>query len=362
MKKAAIVASLILSVLSLPCFAQKSKANENLKLTDIQVIGSHNSYKIGIEKPLMDYLIEKDAQLQSLEYEHLPLTQQLDMGLRGLELDVFYDPEGGYYENPKGLDIVRASGNTPLPFDTEEKLKEPGLKIFHVQEIDFRSHQLLFKEALMELKKWSEANPGHTPIIITMNTKDHEVPQTRKPLPFTAEALQSIDQEIREVLDDTQLITPDLVRGDAETLEKAVLTKGWPLLKDVQDRFLFVLDEGNEKAEAYLTKFPNLEGAALFLNREAEDPNAAFMIINDPVKDFDKIKDRVALGYMVRTRADAGTEEARNNDYSKFEKAKASGAQIITTDYYVPSTLFKSDFKVSFKNGTFERTKNSNQQ
>ncbi|MGB3144822.1 MAG: phosphatidylinositol-specific phospholipase C1-like protein [Maribacter sp.] len=360
MKKVNIAALLILSILSFPCFSQKSKAKENIKLSDIQVIGSHNSYKIAIEKPLMDYLIQKNPQIQSLEYEHIPLTEQLNLGLRGLELDVFYDPKGGYYSNPKGLDIVRASGNTPLPFDEEEKLKEPGLKIFHVQEIDFRSHNLLFKDALLELKNWSEANPGHTPIIITMNTKDGEVPQTRKPLPFTADALHSIDKEIRDVFEDNQLITPDVVRGDSETLENAVLTKGWPLLKDVKNRFLFVLDEGDEKAEAYLTKFTNLEGAVLFLNREAESPNAGFMIINDPVKNFDKIKSMVSLGYMVRTRADSGTEEARNNDYSRFEKAKASGAQIITTDYYTPSTLFKSDFKVSFENSRFEKIKNSN--
>ena len=349
---------LIFSVFSFPCFSQKSKANETVKLNDIQVIGSHNSYKIGIEKALMDYLIQKNPQIQSLEYEHIPLVDQLNLGLRGLELDVFYDPEGGYYENPKGLNIVRASGNNPFPFDEEGKLKEPGLKVFHVQDIDFRSHHLLFKDALLALKKWSEANPGHTPIIITINTKDGEVPQTRKPLPFTPEALQSIDKEIRDIFEENQLITPDDVRGDSETLEKAVLTKGWPLLKDVENRFLFVLDEGDEKAQAYLTKFPKLEGAVLFLNREAENPNAGFMIINDPVKDFDKIKRMVALGYMVRTRADSGTTEARNNDYDRFENAKNSGAQIITTDYYMPSTLFKSDFKISFENGTYEKIKN----
>ena len=357
MKKVYIIVLLIFSVFLFPCFSQKSKTNKKVKLNDIQVIGSHNSYKIGIEKPLMDYLIQKNPQIQSLEYEHIPLTEQLNLGLRGLELDVFYDPKGGYYSNPKGLDIVRASGNNPLPFDEEEKLKEPGLKIFHVQEIDFRSHNLLFKDALLELKKWSEANPGHTPIIVTMNTKDGEVPQTRKPLPFTPDALQSIDKEIRDVFEENQLITPDVVRSDFETLEKAVLTIGWPMLKNVKDRFLFVLDQGDEKAQAYLTKFPNLEGAVLFLNSEAENPNAGFMIINDPVKNFDKIKGMVASGYMVRTRADSGTEEARNNDYSRFEKAEASGAQIITTDYYMPSKLFKSDYKILFENGKYERIK-----
>ncbi|MBO6201037.1 MAG: hypothetical protein J6N74_05400, partial [Chryseobacterium sp.] len=60
-------------------------------------------------------------------------------------------------------------------------------------------------------------------------------------------------------------------------------------------------------------------------------------------------------GYIIRTRADADTMEARSEDYSRFEKAKESGAQIITTDYYLPSKLFKSNFKISFDNKTYER-------
>lgn len=325
------------------------------KLNDIQVIGSHNSYKIGIEKPLFDLLLQKDSTLSSLEYEHIPLTDQLNLGLRSLELDIFYDPDGGYYSNPKGLKYVKNQGAQPLPFDKDNKLQKPGLKVFHVQEFDFRSHQLLFKEALEELNKWSLANDGHTPIIITINAKDGEIPQTRKPFPFNAKALKSIDEEIKKVFTENQLITPDFVRGGFATLEQAILKEGWPHLGEVKNRFLFVLDEGDEKANVYLSNFPNLEDAILFLNKEQGNPTAAFRIVNDPIKNFDKITELVAKGYMVRTRADSGTKEARTNDYKRFEKAKASGAHVITTDYYMPSTLFESDFKITFKDGTFER-------
>ena len=189
-------------------------------MNQIQLIGSHNSYKIGIERPLFEHLLKTKPTMSGLEYEHIPLSEQLNLGLRGLELDVFYDPKGGYYTNPKGLEIVKSLGAAPQPFDMEQKLQVPGLKVFHVQEIDFRSHQLLFKDALKELKKWSQANKGHTPIIITMNTKDDEIPLTRKPLPFTAKALLSIDTEIKEVFDDEQLITPDMVRGNLKLWSK----------------------------------------------------------------------------------------------------------------------------------------------
>ncbi len=351
--------TILLLIMSVVFFSNSvHKSSEEIKLNEIQVIGSHNSYKIGIEKPLFDYLLKDKPALSGLEYEHIPLSEQLNLGLRGLELDVFYDPKGGYYADPKGLEMVKSLGAEPQPFDVEQKLRLPGLKVFHVQEIDFRSHQLLFKDALRELKKWSQANEGHTPIIITINAKDGEIPLTRKPHPFTAAALRSIDTEIREVFDDESLITPAMVRGNFETLEQAVLTNGWPLLKDVKNRFLFVLDENDEKTNEYLSSFPNSKGATLFVNKEEGNPNAAFRIINDPIKNFEKIKKLVALGYMVRTRADADTQEARKNDYKRFEMAKASGAQVITTDYYLPSKLFKSEFKVIFEKGRYERNRN----
>jgi hypothetical protein len=332
-------------------------SSEETKLNSVQIIGSHNSYKIGIEKPLMEYLMKENPALSGLEYEHIPLSEQLNLGLRSMELDIFYDPSGGYYTDPKGLDIVRSLGADPLPFDVEQKLSIPGLKVFHVQEIDFRSHQLLFKDALEELKIWSQSNEGHTPIIITINAKDGEIPRTRKPLPFTAEALKSIDAEIRDVFDEKYLITPDMVRGNFKTLEQAVLTNGWPSLDSAKNRFLFVLDEGEEKTDQYLSNFTDSKGATLFVNVEAGNPHAAFMIINDPIENFEKIKSLISLGYMIRTRADADTQEARENDYTRFEKAKASGAQVITTDYYLPSKLFDSEFQVIFEKGRYERSR-----
>jgi hypothetical protein len=62
-----------------------------------------------------------------------------------------------------------------------------------------------------------------------------------------------------------------------------------------------------------------------------------------------EIPQLVKKGYIIRTRADADTEQARDNDRSGLEAACNSGAQIITTDYYLKSTHFKSDYVVSFE-------------
>ncbi|MEO9805989.1 MAG: phosphatidylinositol-specific phospholipase C1-like protein [Reichenbachiella sp.] len=328
------------------------------KLSDLQVIGSHNSYKQAVEQPLLDFVAGIDPQgAVSLEYEHIPLKDQLDLGLRNLELDVFYDPEGGRYSNPRGLEIILESGNTPLPYDEDNELAPPGLKLFHVQDVDFRSHHLLFTNGLMEIKSWSDQNPDHVPIFVLINAQDEEIEGTLSPLPFTAEALASIDTEIRSVFTSEQLITPDLIRGNFESLEEAVLTDGWPLLEEVKGKILFVLDENNAKTALYLEKFPGLVNSSLFVNRPEGASEAAFMVVNDPIRDFDKIQRLVNKGYIVRTLADSETREARANDLTRFESAQASGAQIISTDYYIPSKLFESDYKVVFDDGSYERIK-----
>ena len=339
-----IVFSLVISLSFGQTFAQR--------LNETQVIGSHNSYKSSMPAPILDYLKKiNPAAAQSLEYEHMPLSDQLDLGLRNLELDVFHDPIGGKYSNPKSLSMLPEG----TVFDPKKELNEPGLKLFHVQDLDVQSHHLLFKNALLELKSWSDQHPDHHPIFILINAKDGQVPMTVSPLPFSGTALDSIDLEVRTYLGMEKLITPDLVRGNYESLEKSVLAGNWPELSSVRGKFLFVLDESEEKIRRYLSEKPELKNAALFVNLKEGNPEAGFRIINDPVSNESYIQDLVRKGYIIRTRADSDTKEARSGDYTKFEKAKASGAQVISTDYYIPSRLFPSEYSVSFGNNTFER-------
>ena len=164
-----------------------------------------------------------------------------------------------------------------------------------------------------------------------------------------------LDQVILSVLWKQKLITPDGIRANYATLEEAVLKKGWPKMSQSKGKFLFVLDEGKSKTDEYIKNHTALKGRMLFTNSAVDTPEAAFLIVNDAKKDLEKIKDNVKKGYIVRTRADADTREARTNDYTSFEAAKASGAQIISTDYYLKSTLFPSNYTVSFEGAVYFR-------
>lgn len=326
--------------------------NIPVKMNQIQVIGSHNSYKLRIQKELWEILYQQDsATAIALDYEHTTLSDQLDLGLRGLELDVFYDPEGGRYTTPLGQQLIKEQEGDPIPFDTENKMALPGLKVFHIQDIDFRSQCLLFKEGLEQLKQWSLLHSDHLPIIITINAKDQKLdfPGFTTPLIFDAGAIESIDEEIRSVFNESQLITPDFVRGDAVTLEKSILSAGWPSIEKSRGKFMFVLDEGGEKKESYLKDHPSLRNRVMFTISAPGNPESAFLIMNDPVRDHEKIKELVKSGYMVRTRADEGTREARSEDYTRWETALESGAQIISTDYYKKDAVLGTEYQIKFK-------------
>nr|WP_246229903.1 Ca2+-dependent phosphoinositide-specific phospholipase C [Mucilaginibacter humi] len=68
------------------------------------------------------------------------------------------------------------------------------------------------------------------------------------------------------------MLTPDDVRGKAETLESAVLTKGWPTLKQARGKFIFVLDDQKRKRNLYMAGHPSLKGRVLFANADPAHP------------------------------------------------------------------------------------------
>jgi hypothetical protein len=193
-----------------------------------------------------------------------------------------------------------------------------------------------------------------------MNAKDEVIdkPEFAIPEPFTPAVFDQLDQAIRDDLGRDKVITPDDIRGREKTLEAAVLKGHWPTVAKAKGKFIFILDEKDKKMADYMQGHPNLKGRMLFVNAPAGTPEAAIMIINDAIKDQALIKDMVSKGYIVRTRADADTKEARTNDYSRFKAACASGAQIITTDYYQKSSLFPSDYIVSFGEDGYSRKDN----
>ncbi|MCJ2184473.1 phosphatidylinositol-specific phospholipase C1-like protein [Novosphingobium sp. 1949] len=315
--------------------AQPLRAEEApLRLNDILAIGTHNSYKQAIPAQTMARLRAKDPALAtSLDYAHRPLREQLDVGARQIELDVWYDPKGGLY----------AMGAR------DPDLLKPGFKVQHMAGLDTRSSCARLVQCLTILRDWSDAHPGHTPILLMFNTYDSS--PLVKAAPFTEAAYDALDAEVRSVLAPEKLITPDDVQGAYPTLRDAVLADNWPTLAEARGRFLFALDENARKVALYRGKRRSLEGRVFFVNTDADSPAAAYMTINDPLRDAARIRAAVKAGFLVRTRADDGTIEARANDTARLKAALASGAQYVSSDYLWPDPRFHNAYHLALPGG-----------
>ncbi len=322
-------------------------ADNCMRLNYVQVVGTHNSYHVQPRDPLLQFIGSlSPEQAAAIEYTHRPLGEQLDvLDVRQFELDVYVDPVPGLFAFPLGQLVFPL--NPPIPDPIRPELLTSGLKVLHVPDVDFEATCLTFVSCLQRLEDWSDANPGHLPIMVLVEAKNEaapvppgllppDLPPPVTPVPFGADELDHIDAEIRSVFSEDQLITPDDVRADRTTLETAVLTDGWPTLNETRGQFLFTLDNEDSTRDTYIAGHPSLDGRVLFTSSPPGTPEAAFVKINDPITNGAEISSLVAAGYIVRTRADADTIEARFGLTARRDAALASGAQFVSTDYPEP--------------------------
>ena len=315
--------------------AQTPVDDTALKLNQIQVIGTHNSYHAGIAANEAKLWQAKYAQAyQGLDYQHQPLPLQFDSGVRQIELDIYADTKGGLYAHPSGPQMVAAAHLPPDPdFDPTGVMNKPGFKVMHVQDVDYRSNCQPFTGCLQQVRQWSKAHPNHIPIFILIETKQGK-PQGQlhltEPEPFTPTTFDALDAEIRSVFQPDEMITPDDVRGNYNTLNEAVLAGNWPALSSARGKVIFLMDQ-HPVTPVYLEGHPSLRGRVIFTNSDPGQPDAAFLERNDgPALDIVQL---VRQGYLVRTRTDSDTKEARIDDTTVRDAIIPSGAQLLSTDY-----------------------------
>ena len=237
----AILAVLTGVLVAVVAFGAAAPAGVLVKLNEVQVIGTHNSYHIEPPADLLEMLINIDPAAKELAYSHPPLGDQFSYeGVRQIELDVYADPAGTLW---------RPIGRS-------------GFKVFHIEGFDERSTCEVFVDCLAEVKAWSDARPAHMPIAILIEVKDNaDLPGPPDPIPVGPAELDALDAEIRSVFAADRLIEPDDVRGARPTLEEAVLAGEWPAIDDVRGDVIFLLDN---KRDEYRSGHPSLEGRVAF--------------------------------------------------------------------------------------------------
>jgi len=330
-----------------------------VRINELQMMGTHNSYRVRPPAPLFDRLIASRDLVRGggvdpfeLDYGHRPLAQQFTrLGARQIELDVFADPDGGLYANRafngfSGVNLPVASG--------EPALSNPGFKTLHIQDFDYASTCLTFVACLQQVKAWSDANPTHFPIMILVEVKAEAIPpllgfQPAIPPPITTALLNDLDAEIQSVFTAEDMITPDDVRGNAASLREAVTSgEGWPTLAAARGKVMFGLDNVDEVRDLYVGQDRDLQGRAMFAEVGQNEAGAAFFKRNkasDP-----STPGLIAAGFMVRTRSDGpytsllppsplepGLKPGVARGVLTRLEAWISGASWISSDYLEPT-------------------------
>ena len=314
------------------------RLDRTLRLDQIQVLGSHNSYH-GRPYPQVLAALRNGGNAgiaTTLDYAHAPLPRQFALGVRQIELDVWSDPSGGKFARPSFPIQV----GVRLP--DEPVMRTPGYKVIHQADVDTNSTCLTFVSCIRLVRTWSDAHPAHVPIDIHVEMKDDRV---------TEPMFAALEREIRSVFARDQIVTPDDVRGDAATLGQAVRTHGWPTLGAVRGKVYFTLDNESFR-DAYLSGHPSLRGRLLFTPSSPGQDDAAFAKLNDPIADASRIKAALAAHMIVRTRADADTFAARANDTRMERAALTGGAQLVSTDYEQPDPTIGNGYIVRIPGGT----------
>jgi Phosphoinositide phospholipase C, Ca2+-dependent len=363
MSRYRLVGAVVLAAIAATSMSGLASSNgrgrlHSLRMNEIQVIGTHNSYHRELSKPerAAHDAIYGGAPIYDnfLAYSHASLPNQLGrQGARGLELDLYPDPAGGLYANPL---LRRRLGAGPL---TDPEWYRPGIKVIHTADLDYHSTCVRLVSCLRLVRPWSRAHREHVPLMILLELKATDpvagalggvsVP------PWDRAALDRLDAEIRSVFRRSELITPDYVRRPGLTLQRSVLRRGWPTLRRVRGRVMFLMDnDPGAISAAYTAGRPSLQGRVLFTNSRPGRPDAAFVKRDEPRgANLGQIRRLVRAGYLVRTRSDEPLATVLSGDTTQRRAALSSGAQLVSTDFpeVGMSARYDRDYVVALPGG-----------
>lgn len=289
---ASLAAATVTATAASPAGSERPAVHVN----EIQVLGTHNSYH---QRPHRAITPGEGA-----DYTHPPIDVQLESeGIRSLELDLF---------------------------------NGPGFPVLHTPLIDDVSTCPRFDACLRALAAWSDEHPTHVPIFVLIEPKTQTIVLDDTLVPWDVAAAERVDDVIRAVFREKDLLTPDDVRGRGKTLRGAVVERGWPTLARTRGQVAFVLNTATPLRDAYLDGRPSLQGRAMFVTAEPDAPSAAIVKRDNPVEREREIRKLVQQGFIVRTVTEDKGVEARANDHTRADTAIRSGAHIVSTDYPVP--------------------------
>lgn len=308
--------------------------SDQLSMSRLQYVGSHNSYHIAPKKEAFDWLSSIDPEKgkrnkRTLGYTHTTIGAQLNAGQRMLELDVYADPNGGRFNANKLKEITRSTvaSNEILSYD-DSLLKKPGLKTIHYPNFDLDSHCPIFLDCLVQIKNWHVKNPQHLPLLVLLEVKEGRLFDMQDSLAepshfiFGNREWNELQNSILDVFGSESLIFPKDVSSDTGQIE-------WPAIKDSKGKVAFLLfDYGKSVSQRYADFSEQTKQAAvLHLQKGTKTFPASWARQSVPNTNATlKAQER---GLIVYSKADT----TGLIDKGRRMEALASGANLVATDY-----------------------------
>jgi len=289
-------------------FDLEKAIEDGVKLNEIAILGTHNSYQrlataeTRFAMNIIDTITFKKAGLNTFDFEMDTLTEQLEMGVRNVEIDI-------------------------ETLDKDDKIE---FKVTHNSIVDNASSAYDFTKALQEIKMWSDNNPGHIPVIVIVEPKSFviEINGMKK---FSLEYAKELDKIVEETLGDS-LLTPEDMLRDYQSFKEMRENDDWISLKEAQGKILVLLHDC-DVTESYIALDETIKTQKMFPMLRYDDRNetyTSFILENDAFRANERKAENInESNLIVRTRADVYP------DYSdeRYEVIETCGSQIITTDF-----------------------------
>ncbi len=234
-------------------------------------------------------------------YSHVPLAEQLALGVRGFELDVHLTEDG-------------------------------ELQVFHLPVFDAETTCLALEDCLVALMAWSDAHPCHAPVMIWVEPKD-DIDSLADGYDVLEGAILDLDSALREQLAGPRFLAPDDLRGDHDTLRDAVLTDGWPTLGELRGAVLVSLLDSGDHRQELLDQHPELAGRSMFVQSGSADEDfAATMKRDSPEDELETVAELLGQGFLITSNADSVTGSDEDNA-AQLAATLAAGSHYVATDF-----------------------------
>lgn len=298
---------------------------DGVKYNEVSFLGTHNSYqkecvparqKLFQDASTVTFgLVKSEKATFSADY----LTDQLNLGIRSIELDV---------------ETVVADGKISFVCS-------------HAPVLDMPTHCYNFALALKEIKLWSDANPNHLPITIIIEPKKVFIPDKNMHY-FTCGYANELGEQAKAIFGDT-LITPADMIGKHSSFKEMREADDWMTLSETRGHVMILLHD-TTVTDKYIEQDTSIKTQAMFpmLRYDSRDKDYASFLLINKAKDI-QVQAAEVLGkkLVIRTRSD----NFGSYKESDSQIALNSGAQIVSTDYPPKADMSKAQRVVTFNGG-----------